>query len=182
MSNAPAVAPATGVTAAPSRGFRIEAMIFIGLFVALAIFVIIGAFEIREPLGNANTLSPRVVPIAVGVLMLVAAIAVLIDQLRGRFGEPDGGEDIDLDSSTSWLTVLILTVSFLSLIVTIPWLGWPLAVMILFFGAAMALGAKSWWMPLIVGLVLGVITQYLFGSLLGLSLPPTGTLTSWIGI
>lgn len=182
MTSAPVAAPATGAATAPCRGFRIEAMIFVGLFVILAIAVIVGAFSIREPLGSANTLSARVVPIAIGAMMLIAALAVLIEQLRGKFGEPDGGEDIDLDASTSWITVLIVIAAFLSLIVTIPGLGWPLAVTILFFATSIALGAKGWVKPLIVGVVLGAITQFLFGTLLGLSLPITGTLTQWIGL
>ncbi len=182
MTSAPAAAPVTGAAAAPSRGFRIEAMIFVGLFVILGILVIVGAFSIREPMGSANTLSARVVPISVGAMMLIAAIAVLIEQLRGKFGEPDGGEDIDLDASTSWITVLIVIAAFLSLMFTIPLLGWPIAVTILFLATSLALGAKGWIKPLIVGVMLGALTQFLFGMLLGLSLPLTGDLTSWIGL
>ncbi len=182
MTSAPVAAPEPGAATAPSRAFRIEAMIFVGLFAILAVAVVVGAFSIREPSGSANTLSARVVPIAVGAMMLIAALAVLIEQLRGKFGEPDGGEDIDLDASTSWVTVFIVVAAFLSLIVTIPYLGWPIAVTILFFATSLALGAKGWVKPLIVGVALGAITQYLFGVLLGLSLPVTGILTQWIGL
>ena len=157
-------------------------MIFVGLFAILAVAIVVGAFSIREPSGSANTLSARVVPIAVGALMLIASLAVFIQQLRGKYGEPDGGEDIDLDASTSWVTVVIITAAFLSLIVTIPYLGWPIAVTILFFASSVALGAKGWIKPLLVGLSLGALTQYLFGVLLGLSLPVTGELTQWIGL
>lgn len=182
MTAAPVAAPEPGAATAPSRGFRIEAMIFVGLFAILAVAIIVGAFSIREPSGSANTLSARVVPIAVGAMMLIASLVVLAQQWRGKYGDPDGGEDIDLAATTSWGTVVVITAAFLSLIVTIPALGWPIAVTILFFAASLALGAKGWVKPLVVGIALGALTQFLFGTLLGLSLPITGTLTQWIGL
>lgn len=184
MSTASADAPEQGASAAAraERSARIEAMIFVGLLVVLAVGVLISTTTIREPPGSTNTLGARVVPYAVGVLLLLSSLAVLVGQLRGRFGHAEAGEDIDLDHGTAWIPTGILALSFLSLIVTIPFLGWPLAVTILFAGASLALGAKRWWVAVLIGLAMGVITQLVFGTLLGLSLPPTGTLTSWIGI
>jgi putative tricarboxylic transport membrane protein len=46
---------------------------------------------------------------------------------------------------------------------------------VLFTGAALALGARSWWRATLIGLALGVVTQFVFGVLLGLSLPAFGT-------
>lgn len=182
MSQALPAVPAPGTAAAPTRAARIEAMVFVGVIIALAIAVLVGAGEIKEPAGNSVGLGARVVPYAVGTLMLVSAVAVLIAQLRGAYGEPDGGEDIDLAGSTSWVTTAVVVLAFASLIITIPLLGWPLAVAILFAGSAIALGAKKWWMAVIVGLIVGVLTWLAFGLGLGLSLPATGTLTSWMGI
>jgi len=105
---------------------------------------------------------------------------VLVGQLRGRYGQPDEGEDVDLEHGTSWVTMGVVALAFLSLVVTIPFLGWPLGVTVLFAAAAIALGAKRWWVAVLVGLGLGIVSQLLFGTLLGLSLPATGTLTSWI--
>jgi putative tricarboxylic transport membrane protein len=107
--------------------------------------------------------------------MLVASIAAFIAVLRGDVGAPDEGEDVDTEAKTSWKTVVLLTLSFASLILVIPIAGWPAAVVILFTGASLALGAASWWRALLIGVVLGIITQLLFGTLLGLSLPPFGT-------
>lgn len=181
MSEASAAAPEAGVAAAPGRAYRVESMVFVGLLIALAVSVLLTAGAIPEP-ASAAGLGPRVIPYAVGGLMLAASVAVFVGQLRGRFGEPDGGEDIDLESSTSWVTTAIVVLAFVSLIITIPALGWPLAVTILFAGAAIPLGAKRWWVAVLVGFGLGVATWFAFGQLLGLSLPATGYLTSWIGI
>lgn len=166
----------------PARSFKIESMIFVGLLIVLSIFILIFAGTIREPVGSASAIGAKAFPYAVGILMLISSVALLIGQIRGNYGSPDEGEDIDSEAKTSWVTVGIVGVSFLSLLVTIPHLGWPLAVTILFAGAAISLGAKRWWMAIIVGFIIGVITQVAFANGLGLSLPATGTLTSWIGL
>ncbi|MGM1028683.1 MAG: tripartite tricarboxylate transporter TctB family protein [Actinomycetota bacterium] len=182
MSTASAGAPHGAPAAARERAARIEAMVFVGILVLLAIGVLITTGTIREPPGSTNTLGARVVPYAVGALLLASSVIVLIGQLRGRYGHAEAGEDIDLEHGTAWVPTGVVVVSFLSLMATIPLLGWPLGVTILFTGASVALGAKRWWVATLIGLAMGVITQLVFGSLLGLSLPPTGTLTSWIGI
>ncbi|MGO1392844.1 tripartite tricarboxylate transporter TctB family protein [Agrococcus casei] len=171
----------TGASGAP-RSFRIESMVFVALLIALSVGILISATTIREPVGSASAIGARAFPYAVGGLMLLASVALLIAQLRGKYGEPDGGEDVDLESGTSWVTVGIVGIAFLSLLVTIPYLGWPIAVTILFAGAATALGAKRWWMTIIVGAIMGIVTQVAFAVGLNLSLPATGVFTSWIGI
>ncbi|WP_146793692.1 tripartite tricarboxylate transporter TctB family protein [Agrococcus baldri] len=175
-AGAPSGAPAA------SRSARIEAMAFVGFLVLLSIAVLIATTTIREPPGSTNTLGARVVPYAVGGLLLVSSLVVLVQQLRGRFGHAEAGEDVDLEHGTSWGVTGIVMLSFLSLMVTIPHLGWPLGVTVLFTGASLALGAKRWWAAALIGLTMGVVTQIVFGTLLGLSLPVTGTLTSWIGL
>lgn len=181
MSTAPVDAPSQGASAR-ARAARIEAMAFVGLLVVLSIAVLIATTTIREPPGSTNTLGARVVPYAVGGLMLVSALIVLIGQLRGHFGHAEEGEDVDLEHGTSWGATGIVVLSFISLMLTIPNLGWPLGVVVLFTGASLALGAKRWWTSALIGLALGIVTQFLFGTLLDLSLPATGTLTSWIGL
>ena len=181
MSTAPAGAPSEGASAR-ARAARIEAMVFVGLLVVLSIAVLIATTTIREPPGSTGTLGARVVPYAIGGLLLVSSLVGFVQQLRGHFGHAEEGEDVDLEHGTSWGVTGIVVLAFLSLIITIPSLGWPLAVVILFTGASLALGAKRWWVSALIGLALGVVTQYLFGTLLGLSMPPTGTLTSWIGL
>ena len=79
--------------------------------------------------------------------------------------------DVDESVRTDWLTVVKVSAFFLSQVVLIDLIGWPLAVVVVFGGAAWSLGAKRWWKALLVGLVIGVVTQLVFGSWLGLSLP-----------
>lgn len=179
---AEAGAPVEGAPASPrvpTAAHRVEAMVVVGVVIALAIATLVLTTQIQQS-GQATTLGARVIPYAVGVLLLVAGVGVLVGQLRGRYGDPDEGEDVDLEHGTSWVTTGIVALAFLSLVVTIPHLGWPLAVTVLFTASSIALGAKRWWIAVLVGLGLGIVSQLLFGTLLGLSLPATGTLTAWI--
>ena len=127
MSTAPAGAPSEGASAR-ARAARIEAMVFVGLLVVLSIAVLIATTTIREPPGSTGTLGARVVPYAIGGLLLVSSLVVFVQQLRGHFGHAEEGEDVDLEHGTSWGVTGIVVLAFLSLIITIPSLGWPLAV------------------------------------------------------
>ena len=182
MTNVAQAPDAPTGASGPPRSFRIESMVFVALLIVLSIGILISASTIRDSVASASAIGARAFPYAVGGLMLIASVALLIGQLRGKYGEPDGGEDVDLESGTSWVTVGIVGVAFLSLLVTIPYLGWPLAVTILFSGASIALGAKRWWMAIIIGAIIGVVTQVAFAVGLSLSLPATGVFTSWIGL
>jgi putative tricarboxylic transport membrane protein len=44
---------------------------------------------IRVPPGSASVLGPRFFPYFVGVILVVAAIAVIVDIARGHRGRPD---------------------------------------------------------------------------------------------
>ena len=154
---------------------------FAALCAALGVYAIVGAGFIRVPPGSASVLGPRVFPYGVGVLLLAAAVAVIVQVARGHRGVPDEGEDVDPDAPTDWLTGATLIGFVLSQLVLIERAGWPIAVAVLFGGAAWSLGARRWWVALLVGLGLGLVTQLVFGGWLGLSLP-AGPLLDWIPI
>ena len=179
---APLDAPASGGAPAPAVTRRpIGELAFAAVCAALGAYAIVGAGFIRVPPGSASVLGPRVFPYAVGVLLVAASVAVIVQVARGHRGVPDDGEDIDPDAPTDWLTVAKLIAVFLTQLVLIEWAGWPIAVTVLFAGAAWSLGAKRWWMAVLVGLGLGLVTQLVFGAWLGLSLP-AGPLLDWIPI
>lgn len=166
---------ASAIAGAP-RSRRIGELAFIGVILAFSVLAFVLTGFIREPVGSSNVLGARVVPYAVTGLMLVASVWAVIAVLRGDVGAPDEGEDVDEEARTSWRTVVLLALAFASLMVVIPLLGWPAAVVVLFTGASLALGASSWWRALLIGAAVGIVTQLLFGTVLGLSLPPFGTI------
>lgn len=179
---APLDAAASGGAPAPGAGRRpVGEYAFAAVCAVLGVYAIVGAGFIRVPPGSASVLGPRVFPYAVGVLLVAASVAVIVQVARGHRGVPDDGEDVDPDAPTDWLTVAKLIACFLTQLVLIDWAGWPIAVTVLFGGAAWSLGAKRWWVALLVGLGLGLATQLVFGAWLGLSLP-AGPLFDWIPI
>jgi putative tricarboxylic transport membrane protein len=186
-SGAPAPEVASGGSKAvpgaghPDRRGIVGEYVFAGVCAALGVYAIIGAGFIRVPPGSASVLGPRFFPYFVGSILFVASVAVIVDIARGRRGQPEAEEDVDPNAKTDWRTVLLLMLCFLSLLVLIELAGWPIAVAVLFAGAAITLGATRWWAALLVGLGLGLVTQLVFGAWLGLSLP-AGPLLDWIPI
>lgn len=153
-------------------------LVFAVLMLALGVFALAGVFTIHVPVGAQ--VGPTVFPTFVAVILLASAVAVLISILRGHRGVPEDGEDVDQSLPTDWLTLLKITALVVAHLLLIEPLGWALAAAVLFGGVAWSLGAKRWWMALLVGIVLAVIIQIVFGGLLGLSLP-WGPLLGWLG-
>lgn len=169
----PAAARPEEASAAPAAGTgrKLGELVIAVVVAGLGVFVLLEARTIVVP-GSANTLGPRAFPFLVGGLLLAAGVVLLVQVLRGRLGREEGGEDVDLEMRTDWRTVAILAAVFVVHVFAINPLGWPFAGTILFAGSAVALGARPWWRALLVGLVLALLIQVVFGALLGLSLPP----------
>jgi putative tricarboxylic transport membrane protein len=142
--------------------------LFLGV---LGIVVLVDALTLAERVTPSDLIGPRVVPIVVGAILLVAAVGLALDVHRGGRGEPEGGEDVDLTTGSDWRTLLILAAAFVANALLIDTLGWPISGGILFFGAAFALGSRHYVRDLVISAVLGVGTWYLFVLGLGVSLP-----------
>ena len=162
-------AAAAHTAAAPRR--RVGEFVVAAVTIALGVFVVVDAGTIVVP-GAAGTMGPRAFPYLVGGLLLGSGLLVLVGLLRGRFGEEDDGEDVDPDAPTDWKTVALLGCIFVAHVYTINIAGWPVAATLLFGGSAIVLGARPWWRAVLLGAVLALVIQILFGGVLGLSLPP----------
>lgn len=170
----------TAATAAVPRSRRNGELIFLGVIIAFSALTLVMTGFIREPIGSSNVLGARVVPYGVTIVMLAASVFAFVAVLRGDVGVPEEGEDVDSSVRTSWRTVILILLAFASLIPFIPMFGWPIAVVILFTGASLALGAASWWRAGLIGVAIAIVTQLLFGTLLGLSLPAYGWVFSGV--
>jgi putative tricarboxylic transport membrane protein len=111
------------------------------------------------------------VPILVGSLLLVVAVLLARDVLRGGRGEAEGGEDIDLAAPADWRTVLLLCGAFLANAALIGVVGFPISGAILFWGAAYALGSRNLVRDPLIAAGLSVLTFLIFNNLLGVPLP-----------
>jgi putative tricarboxylic transport membrane protein len=170
--------PATAHAVSETPGRRVGEFIFAALSLALGIFVLAGAFAIRVP-GAGTQVGPRVFPFLVSAILIGSAVMVLVELLRGTVVEEEGSEDIEAGAKTDWVTLLKLVVFVIAHLVLIDILGWAIAAAILFGGVAWSLGARRWWVALLIGLALGLVVQIVFGGFLGLSLP-LGPVFGWL--
>jgi putative tricarboxylic transport membrane protein len=138
---------------------------------ALGVLVIVQALLLPESRIARGPVGPGAVPIVVGTLLVVVAGFLAVDVWRGGRGEPEGGEDIELTGSTDWKTIAMLAAAFVANALLIEPLGWPISGAILFFGSAFALGSRHYIRDVIIAVVMGVGSWYLFVLGLGISLP-----------
>jgi putative tricarboxylic transport membrane protein len=163
--------PVEGLAAgAPAARWPWAESAFAGALVAVGGFTLVQARTIVVP-GSANTVGPQAFPYAVGILLIGTGAAVLVALLRGRRGEAEHGEDVDDAAGTDWLTVAKLTGSFAALVVLLEPAGWVISATALFAGTSLSLGARPWWRPVVIGVLLAVLLQVAFTRWLGVFLP-----------
>ena len=121
--------------------------------------------------GDVGAVGPKVVPVLVGGLLVVCAVLLGRDVLRGGHGETDTGTDIDLRHRSDWRTVLLLSGAFLANAALIDWAGWAISGTVLFWGSAYALGSRAYLRDLVLAVMLAVASFYLFAAGLGIGVP-----------
>ncbi|MER5491982.1 tripartite tricarboxylate transporter TctB family protein [Streptomyces sp. NPDC002490] len=141
------------------------------LLLALGVLVLTDALTMDVDITQRGPVGPKTVPIAVGIGLLVIAVLLAVDVLRGGHGEAEGGEDIDLSEPADWRTVLLLGGVFLATAVLIEPLGFPIAGALLFWGSAYALGSRHFHRDPAIAAVLSVTAFIIFDRLLGVPLP-----------
>ena len=141
------------------------------LLAALGALVLIDASRIPTDFTQRGPVGPAAVPAVVGVALLVIAVLLARDVLRGGHGESETGEDVDLSHPSDWRTVLLLIGAFLANIVLIERVGFPISGAVLFWGAAYALGSRHFLRDPLIAVALSVITYLIFSRGLGIGLP-----------
>jgi putative tricarboxylic transport membrane protein len=143
--------------------------------VALGLLVL-GGWAVIDALRipAAQTRGPidaKTIPLFVGGLLILTAVLLAVDVLRGGRGEQEAGEDVDLGHGSDWKTIGLLVAAFLANILLIDRLGWPVSGAVLFFGTTYALGSRHLIRNAIISIALSVGTWYLFNLALGIALP-----------
>ncbi|WP_374206571.1 tripartite tricarboxylate transporter TctB family protein, partial [Streptomyces sp. CYG21] len=141
------------------------------LLLAIGTLVLTDALTMSVDIAQRGPIGPRTVPFVVGSALLLVAVLLAVDVLRGGRGEAEGGEDVDLDEPADWRTVLLLSGVFLATAVLIGPLGFPIAGALLFWGSAYALGSRHYDRDPLIAAVLSLATYFLFDNLLGVPLP-----------
>ncbi|MGW5903749.1 tripartite tricarboxylate transporter TctB family protein [Streptomyces althioticus] len=141
------------------------------LLLTLGVLVLTDALTMDVDLTQRGPVGPKTVPVVVGAALLVVAVLLAVDVLRGGRGQAEAGEDVDLSEPADWRTVLLLSGVFLGSAVLIEPLGFPAAGALLFWGAAYTLGSRRVDRDPLIAAVLSLATYGLFDKLLGVPLP-----------
>lgn len=141
------------------------------LLLVLGVVVLVDAARIPTDFTQRGPVGPAAVPVVVGVALVVLAVLLALDVLRGGHGEAETGEDVDLSHGSDWRTMLLLIGAFLANAVLIDRVGWPISGAVLFWGAAYALGSRHLLRDPLIAIVLSVVTYLVFARGLGIGLP-----------
>ncbi|MFF2031970.1 tripartite tricarboxylate transporter TctB family protein [Arthrobacter sp. NPDC058192] len=138
---------------------------------AVGVLVLWDAVGLVTPYSKSDPVGPKTVPYIVAGLLIVCAVMLAINVMRGGHGEIEGGEDVDLSYPADWKTVLPLAGAFVVNILLIDWAGWVISGTILFWGSVWALGSRHYVRDGLVAVALSLLTFYGFYLGLGISLP-----------
>ncbi|PXY31432.1 tripartite tricarboxylate transporter TctB family protein [Prauserella muralis] len=141
------------------------------LLLVLGVLVLTDALTLPTDFTQRGPLGPKAVPVVVGSLLVLVALLLARDVLRGVTGEAEGGEDVDLSTGADWRTVLLLSGAFLANAALIDLVGFPISSAVLFWGAAYALGSRNPVRDPLVAATVSVVTWLAFNELLGVPLP-----------
>ena len=157
----------------PSRG-RLAARPELGVALLLGVVgvvVLVDALRMDAPTTDSDRVGPQAFPLAVAVLLLVCAVALVLDVLRGGRGVAEEGEDVDLTAPTEWRVVLPLLGVFVANVLLIDVLGWVVSGALLFLGCAWSLGSRSYVRGALISVAISLVTFYGFYLGLGIHLP-----------
>lgn len=166
------------MSSSPTLASRLKGRSELGvalLLGAVGVIVLVDALALATPYSQSDPVGPKTLPYIVSGVLIVCAVLLAVNVLRGGQGEAEGGEDIDLTHPADWKTVLPLVGAFVANILLIDWAGWVISGTVLFWGSAWALGSRHYVRDGIISILLAVITFY--GFYLGLGIPlPAGLL------
>ncbi|CAH0297467.1 hypothetical protein SRABI83_04408 [Arthrobacter sp. Bi83] len=138
---------------------------------AAGALVLLDAARLVTPYSQSDPVGPKTLPVIVGALLLVSAVMLAVNVLRGGHGEAEAGEDVDLSHPADWKTVLPLAGAFIANILLIDWAGWVISGTVLFWGSVWALGSRHYVRDGLISLALALLTFYGFYLGLGIALP-----------
>ena len=162
----------TSTTASPpDRRQGLSELLVPALLLVVGAAVLVDASGLEEGLGRSTSVGPRAIPYAIGSALIVGALWLAVDVLRGGRGEQEGGEDVDLSSGSDWKTLAMLFGAFLANVLLIERAGWPVSGAVLFFGCAYALGSRRVVRDVVLAFALSIGSWYLFVLGLDIDLP-----------
>jgi putative tricarboxylic transport membrane protein len=164
-------AQTAGPTSAADRRRGLSELLVPALLLVVGAAVLVDASGLEEGLGRSTSLGPKAIPYVIGSALIVGALWLAVDVLRGGRGEQESGEDVDLSHGSDWKTLAMLFGAFLANVLLIERAGWPVSGAVLFFGCAYALGSRRVVRDVVLAFALSIGSWYLFVLALDIDLP-----------
>ncbi len=135
------------------------------LVAALGIFVLLSSTWIS--VAGVHRLSPRTFPYTVGALLLACGIALALKSWTLR----EEGPAIAWPDGVGVRTITVTLVFVAGYIAIMNLVGLPLATVLYLILSIWYLNRSKWVIAVVIGLVTGLVSYYVFIRLLGLSFP-----------
>lgn len=146
------------------------------LFVALGV-IVLGIVVLVETQNIHTrpgvTVSPRLIPNAVGALLVLVGIWYVADVVRAPHlpGAGEDSEDVDPEAETNWSAIIIMAFALLCYALLIDHAGFIIASTVMFLISTYSMGSRHYARNLAIGLILSTIVFFMFDSWLGVRLP-----------
>jgi putative tricarboxylic transport membrane protein len=119
-----------------------------------------------------SLVGPRVIPYIVGGGLVVLGAWLAFEALTGRgAGVSTESEDVDPTLPTDWRTVGLLALALLAYLLLLEPAGFIVASVVLFAGAAFAMGSRRYVRDIVAGVVMATVLYVGFTRGLDLQLP-----------
>ena len=145
-------------------------LVFASSLLLLGVIVLIDTKNMVVPPGS-GTVGPQVFPTIIGIFIAAVAIFLIIEILRGNYGQPEGTEFGEIDEKTDYKTLGIVGASILTYPFLIESAGFVIASTVVFFGVGFAYGARKLLKNFIIALVFALVVYLTFTKLLNVELP-----------
>jgi hypothetical protein len=158
---------------------RVRRIAVIAVFPAFAIFYLVSATQVPLP-GGSLAASPRAFPELIGVLMVAVAITISAREVwaaikhRRVLGDTVvvdlREDDEEMEKITSWRDAWVAIGALVLYVAAFAIVGFLVATVLFVFGLATYI-ERHWIRNAIVAVAFAIATDFLFASVLGVSLP-----------
>ena len=120
---------------------------------------------------GSGSVGPQVFPTIIAIFIIVVAIILTVEILRGNYGQPEGTEFGEIKTKTDWRTLGTVAASILTYPFLIERAGFVFASTLVFFGVGFAYGARKLAKNLLIALIFSLVVYLTFTKLLNVNLP-----------
>ena len=143
---------------------------FAGSLLLLGLIVLFDTKRMVVPPGSGSV-GPQVFPTIIGTFIIVVALFLAFEVLRGNYGQPEGTEFGEIKTKTDFKTLGTVSASILTYPFLIESAGFVIASTVVFFGVGFAYGARKLIKNLLIAVVFALVVYLTFTKFLSVELP-----------